>query len=412
MPPIQEEVKGRVAIARPGEKMETEEEVVTEMVSVVDVGAAIEPEVQVSTNDGNNHKDHNSACRFTLSQCFSSYPRKMESKDKCNENVAKQRKRLVESKFTRYKINVDSSDESEIDFYERSASKKPKIIPSTKLPDSPKPLKSILKKRLKNPIPNNRSSIRDKKSLEKLNPLRVRFHERFTKETLHEKNSVRDECNDQHLIILDQDHIREPPPAIEQQLGAVENLERPFIRRSNEAAMQALRSVGNDIIIWMRLTRTTTKHAMIHLSPNFPVNIIGETAIRWAGINPDDSRDWALVESRKEPEPDIETMLDHASFRIHSLKNIYKISMYPNEKDDEHVFNANVNLVPRKGYVPHFAPERVQLGEDWLYDHLRHIDLQNKKIILQNDFYQMVKFNFERRLKRRDKNNYYKHRDS
>lgn len=86
--------------------------------------------------------------------------------------------------------------------------------------------------------------------------------------------------------------------------------------------------------------------------------------------------------------------------------------MFPNEKDDEFVFNAHVNLAPRRGYVPHFATERIQLGEDWLYDHLRAVDIPNRKIVLQNDFYQLVRFNFEKRIKRRDRHDYYQHQNS
>lgn len=176
--------------------------------------------------------------------------------------------------------------------------------------------------------------------------------------------------------------------------------------------MQALRSIGSDIIIWMRLTRATRKHAMVHLSPNFPVNLPGEAAVRWAGVDPNKENDWSLVETRTEPMPEIDTFLDHASFKIHSLTKLYKISMYPNDNDDEFVFNANVNLAPRRGYVPHFATERIQLGEHWLYDHVRTVDLANRKIVLQNDFYQLVRFNFEKRVKRRDQHNYYQHRQS
>ncbi|KAK7590745.1 hypothetical protein V9T40_002358 [Parthenolecanium corni] len=137
LPPIQEEVIGRVAVAQQGENMETEEES-AKLVPVVDIGAAIEPQVQIPAANGNNSKNSNSACRLTLSQRFLGYSRKTELKDHSDENVARQRKRLVDSKFARFRINVDSSDDSEDDQKERSTCEKPKVAPSSsKLSNSP-----------------------------------------------------------------------------------------------------------------------------------------------------------------------------------------------------------------------------------------------------------------------------------
>lgn len=128
---------GRVAVAQQGENMETEEES-AKLVPVVDIGAAIEPQVQIPAANGNNSKNSNSACRLTLSQRFLGYSRKTELKDHSDENVARQRKRLVDSKFARFRINVDSSDDSEDDQKERSTCEKPKVAPSSsKLSNSP-----------------------------------------------------------------------------------------------------------------------------------------------------------------------------------------------------------------------------------------------------------------------------------
>lgn len=79
---------------------------------------------------------------------------------------------------------------------------------------------------------------------------------------------------------------------------------------------------------------------MVHLSVNFPTNLAGESAIRWAGINPDADNDQALIRKRDEPEEEIDTMLDHAPFKIHSITRLYKLSMYPNDNDDKFVFHA------------------------------------------------------------------------
>lgn len=181
--------------------------------------------------------------------------------------------------FSRVKINVNDSDESNDIPNERSTSKRPKIIQSSdRISKNLKPLKSILKKQLKTPILNTKSL---EKSSKLLNPLRLPFHKRFA-------NKISgDQCNDQDIIIID-----ENVEMAQEECGDVEMLERPFLRHRNEAAMQTLRSIGADIIIWMRLTRSTKKHAMVHLSVNFPINLAGETAIRWAGIDPHSERDW------------------------------------------------------------------------------------------------------------------------
>lgn len=377
--------------------MEIEEENV-ELVPVVQIGAPVEPIVEeVPAANGNKRKNHSSASSLRPRKRFS---HSRDSKSKSHDHgdgVVRRSKRLVEAGFSNIKINVDDSDESDtsdVHFKRLTSKSKKPISSSNEIPKESKPLKSILKSRLKNPISNNRSS-----NNPSVNPLRVRFRERFANKIQDNQNNVKD------LMIVDQVAVN-----VREDEGEAILLEQPFFRRPNEAAMQALRSISNDIIIWMRLNRQTQKHAMVHLSANFPTNLIGDSAIRWTGIDPEVDNEIALIRKYDEPEEEINTMLDHATFKIHSLTRLYKISMYPNEKDCEFPFHANVYHAPRKGYVPHFATERIQLGEDWLYAHLRTIDLANRKIILENDFNQLVKFNFEKRIKRRDRDNYYEHR--
>lgn len=162
---------------------------------------------------------------------------------------------------------------------------------------SSKPLKSILKKRLKIPAHKRLSPEKIRKSFEhsessneSVNSLRLHFRKRFSSKLLNSNVGSDHSSNHTDDSYLDLNVEPEERQIVEQAVH-----QAPRFGLQNDDAIEALRNIGDDVIIWMQLTREMTRHTMIHLSVNFPMNLVGEQVIRWMGEDPEIDAGWTFT---------------------------------------------------------------------------------------------------------------------
>lgn len=173
-------------------------------------------------------------------------------------------------------------------------------------------------------------------------------------------------------------------------------IERPLMLvPGNAVAMAALENIGRDIFIYGSINPNKRLRLMIHISVNFPLNVMGGRVKNWLAP-------YSYAMRRKTiPMPRIRCQLDGQPFALSGITDTYILKLYPHLDCAVDPFSVYISELPCKLHTPDFALERVQLGEKFCRMYVLSVSESPDIIFLRNSLGHDLRKNFFRRGKRR-----------
>ncbi|KAK7590583.1 hypothetical protein V9T40_002196 [Parthenolecanium corni] len=161
-------------------------------------------------------------------------------------------------------------------------------------------------------------------------------------------------------------------------------------------ALDILREYGRDIIIRVRLNENRPEKAMVHLSTDIDINVVGERVVtQWGGVFT------YLAGTRTNALPDIYCQLDGAPFIYNGLKRRYRVTLFPYIDSRDDAIIATAYLVPPLGHTPDFSLERIVFGNDFLREHIHSINPGLMEITLRAENDRLVRKRYQLRQRMR-----------
>ncbi|KAK7602157.1 hypothetical protein V9T40_009598 [Parthenolecanium corni] len=161
-------------------------------------------------------------------------------------------------------------------------------------------------------------------------------------------------------------------------------------------ALDILREYGRDIIIRVRLNENRPEKAMVHLSTDIDINVVGERVVtQWGGVFT------YLAGTRTNALPDIYCQLDGAPFIYNGLKRRYRVTLFPYIDSQDDAVIATAYLVPPLGHTPDFSLERIVFGNDFLREHIHSINPGLMEITLRAENDRLVRKRYQLRQRMR-----------
>ncbi|KAK7595497.1 hypothetical protein V9T40_013322 [Parthenolecanium corni] len=161
-------------------------------------------------------------------------------------------------------------------------------------------------------------------------------------------------------------------------------------------ALDILREYGRDIIIRVRLNENRPEKAMVHLSTDIDINVVGERVVtQWGGVFT------YLAGTRTNALPDIYCQLDGAPFIYNGLKRRYRVTLFPYIDSQDDAIIATAYLVPPLGHTPDFSLERIVFGNDFLREHIHSVNPGLMEITLRAENDRLVRKRYQLRQRMR-----------
>lgn len=173
-------------------------------------------------------------------------------------------------------------------------------------------------------------------------------------------------------------------------------IEKPMcVLPGNSTALGALEDIGRDIFFYGRVNPNKINRLMVHVSVNFPMNVMGGRVKNWL------AKDCLEVDRKRTPIGPINCKLDGAAFRLAQIQDIYKIKLFPHLNSEADPFSIHVAELPCRLHTPDFAIERMQLGRDFCMKHVVMVKTNPDVLFMRNSMGHLVTKKFYRRHKRR-----------